>query len=366
MPREKFLPGVDLKTAYAPRPVVIKRAADDTAVSSASSPYIVASMLEQLNIQPGDAVVEIGAATGINAALMAELTGRGGRVVTIEFDDDLATGARDHLTTAGYDTVTVICGDGAFGHAPAAPYDRIIVTAGAWDISAAWWDQLAVGGRIVVPLRLHGSGMTRSVAFDLKTPDHAVSTSAVVCGFVPMRGAAEMGERHVRLADDVILKIDAGDQPNETALGATLTHPARTHWTGIQVRHDEPAEHLDLWLATVQNDLAFGKLAVGKTARDLGIANPALRWSGAGLYRGGTITYLAARAIDDVTDELGIITHGLDPETLSAKVGELLQQWSKTRPTQPIITAHRAPATDVPPGTGKQVVRPDTSLTITW
>ena len=148
-PREMFLPGVDLKTVYAPRPVVTKRAADGTAVSSASSPYIVASMLEQLGIEPGNAVLEIGAATGINAALMAELTGPNGRVVTIEFDDDLATGAREHLATAGYDTVTVICGDGAFGHAPAAPYDRIIVTAGAWDISAAWWDQLAVGGRIV-------------------------------------------------------------------------------------------------------------------------------------------------------------------------------------------------------------------------
>jgi Protein-L-isoaspartate(D-aspartate) O-methyltransferase (PCMT) len=64
----------------------------------------------------------------------------------------------------------VVCGDGALGFAALAPYDRMIVTAGAWDISAGWWQQLAVGGRLVVPLRLHGSDLTRSIAFDLKTP----------------------------------------------------------------------------------------------------------------------------------------------------------------------------------------------------
>ncbi|MGH3802539.1 MAG: methyltransferase, FxLD system, partial [Pseudonocardiaceae bacterium] len=59
----------------------------------------------------------------------------------------------------------VICGDGPLGHPGHTPYDGIIVTAEAWDLVTAWWDQLTVGGRLVVPLRLHGSGLTRAIAF---------------------------------------------------------------------------------------------------------------------------------------------------------------------------------------------------------
>jgi protein-L-isoaspartate(D-aspartate) O-methyltransferase len=132
VPRHLFLPGVDLKTAYAPKPVVTKRADNGTAVSSASSPNLVAEMLEQLDVQPGHRVLEIGAATGINAALLAELVGPTGRVVIIELDDDLAGGARAGLAAAGYPQVEVICGDGALGDPARAPYNRIIVTAGAW------------------------------------------------------------------------------------------------------------------------------------------------------------------------------------------------------------------------------------------
>ncbi|MFD0516012.1 hypothetical protein ACFQ0Q_47765 [Streptomyces aureus] len=108
-----------------------------------------------------------------------------------------------------HDAVEVVCGDGALGDPNGTAFDRIIVTAGAWVISTAWWTQLAPGARIVVPLRLHGSGLTRSLAFDHTDDGLMVSTNVVVCGFVPMRGAAEMGERHVRHADDVILKLDA-------------------------------------------------------------------------------------------------------------------------------------------------------------
>ncbi|MGH3980411.1 MAG: hypothetical protein ACRDRZ_15625 [Pseudonocardiaceae bacterium] len=132
VPRHVFLPAVDLEAAYAPRPVVTKRADDGTAVSSASSPNLVAEMLELLDVRPGHRVLEIGAATGINAALLAELAGPTGEVVTIDVDDDLATGARAGLAAAGYHQVEVIYGDGALGHPTRAPYHRITVTAGAW------------------------------------------------------------------------------------------------------------------------------------------------------------------------------------------------------------------------------------------
>ncbi|MGH3868018.1 MAG: methyltransferase, FxLD system [Pseudonocardiaceae bacterium] len=361
VPRHLFLPGVDLTTAYASKPVVTRRADDGTAVSSASSPHVVATMLEQLDVAPGHRVLEIGAATGINAALLAELVGPTGIVITIELDDDLTAGARTSLTATGYDQVEVLCGDGAFGCPARAPYDRIIVTAGAWDIVSAWWQQLAVGGRLVVPLRLHGSGLTRSIAFDLEEPGRMVSTGVAVCGFVPLRGAAEMSEHHVRLADDVILNLDADDLPDEAALAQVLTHPSYERWTGVQVRHDEPAEHLDLWLATTNSGASFGRLSA---ARALGLVNPAMRWAGAALYEGGCIAYLAARPASDEAIELGVIAHGPDSSTLAGRASELLHLWSQERPAQPIITAYPVGAPNNKLSSGTHIGRPDTSLTI--
>ncbi|MEU7162031.1 methyltransferase, FxLD system [Streptomyces chrestomyceticus] len=368
VPRHVFLPGVDLQAAYAPKQVVTKRAQDGTAVSSASGPNIVAKMLEQLDARPGMRVLEIGAATGLNAALLAELVGPTGSVITIELDDDLADGARARLAEAGYQQVTVLCRDGALGDADSAPFDRIIVTAGAWDIATAWWQQLAVGGRLVVPLRLHGSGLTRSIAFTRTDDDRLVSNNAVVCGFVPMRGTEEMSESHVRLAEDAILKIDAEDQPDEKALARALCHPAGLTWTGIQVRHDESAAHLDLWLATVNSGLKFGKLSIGTTARSLGLADPALRWSGASLYTGGTFAYLTARPVDDDADELGIVAHGPHHHLhhLRSQTLRLLHSWAEQRPGEPTITAHPASTPDGRLAGGARITRPNIRLTISW
>jgi protein-L-isoaspartate(D-aspartate) O-methyltransferase len=92
------------------------------------------------------------------------------------------------------------------------------VTAGARDLPAAWWRQLATHGRIVVPLTLHGSGLTRSIAFDRHSAGHLVSDSALVCGFVPMRGSAADAGRTLQLAAGITLNIDASDDAAETAL----------------------------------------------------------------------------------------------------------------------------------------------------
>ncbi|MGH3776473.1 MAG: methyltransferase, FxLD system [Pseudonocardiaceae bacterium] len=364
VPRHLFLPGVDLETAYAPRVVVTKRAEDGTAISSASSPNLVATMLEQLDVQPGHRVLEIGAATGINAALLAELVGPTGEVVTIEIDDDLAGGARAGLTGAGYHQVAVICADGAHGHPALAPYDRIIVTAGAWGLACAWWQQLAVGGRLVVPLRLHGSGLTRAIAFDLPQPGLMVSTSAQVCGFVPMRGAAAHAERSVRLAVDVVLHLDADDLGDEAALGQAFTYPAHQQWTGVQIRDGEPVEHLDLWLATTTSN--FARLSVGSQARETGLVDPPLRWAGAALHDNGTLAYLALRPHSDESTELGVIAHGPNSRNFAAHTADLLHRWNSERPTQPIITAHHGDTSDHQLLPATHIVRPDTRLIIGW
>ena len=216
----------------------------------------------------------------------------------------------------------------------------------------------------MVPLRLHGSGLTRATGFTRHLPDQMVSTSAFVCGFVPLRGTAQHTDHHVRLAEDVIFKLDAADLPDHTALARTLTHPPQQHWTGIHVRHDEPAEHLDLWLATTTGN--FGRLSVGAHARTSGLADPARRWAGAALYDGGTLAYLAARELNDDVNELGVIVHGPDSAKLAAHITDLLHQWDHQRPSQPTITAHRADRPTDLPSARARIVRPHTVITIAW
>jgi protein-L-isoaspartate(D-aspartate) O-methyltransferase len=372
VPRHLFLPAVSLDDAYSRNPVVTRRAPDGTSLSSASSPKLVATMLEQLAVQPGQRVLEIGAATGFNAALLAELTGPAGIVVTVELDDDLTAEAAANLDRALYPGVRVVCGDGALGEPSQAPYDRIIVTAEAWDLAPAWWDQLTPDGRIVVPVRMHGSGLTRSIGFRRAGLDRLASDSAAVCGFVPMRGISEHADQRISLASDAVLKVDAADLPDAPALAQALGYPAAEHWTGIPVRHDEPAEHLDLWLATTTTDASFSRLTVTREARGRGLANPAMRWAGASLYQGGTLAYITARPIDDGTSELGVTVHGPDSAKLAPAALGLLQEWHRQRPAQPAITARRNPASPGTPadaGTPSGVTRlprPHSTLTIAW
>jgi protein-L-isoaspartate(D-aspartate) O-methyltransferase len=145
--------------------------------------------------------------------------------------------------------VHVICGDGEYGHPGHAPYDRLIVTAGAWDVPPAWSDQLTTGGRIVVPLRVRG--LTRSVALE-----HANgfwrSRSMIYCGFIPMRGAGHCPEPTLKLRDDleVYLRLDDRQSADAETLGAALDHPTCHTWLGVNATESELG-HFEFWLATL-------------------------------------------------------------------------------------------------------------------
>ncbi|GAA3863119.1 hypothetical protein GCM10022243_32020 [Saccharothrix violaceirubra] len=153
-PRHEFVPEADPVVAYDPwQAVITHRFEDGRSLSCASAPWLVAAMLDQLHVQPGNRILEIGAGTGYNACLLAQLTGRADLVTTIDIDPDVTAKASQALAATGYGDVHVITGDGGLGYADHAPYDHMIATVSPWDIPTQWWQQLAPGGRLVAPLR---------------------------------------------------------------------------------------------------------------------------------------------------------------------------------------------------------------------
>ncbi|HYW27366.1 MAG TPA: methyltransferase domain-containing protein [Terriglobales bacterium] len=231
--RHRFLPGRPLDEVYDDSAIMTKVGNRGVPLSSSSQPTIMAIMLQLLRPQPGNRVLEVGAGTGYNAALIAHLVGPAGLVVTVDIDPELAARARANLDAAGMPGVQVRAADGATGWPAAAPYDRVIVTASTDDLAPAWTEQLAPGGRLVLPLMLAGPGQL-CAAFVRQDGDLA-ARELCLCGFMPMRGA-----------------MRPGDPPADDDLSRWLDQEARP------VSHDVPLSDLrsgfETWLALTARD----------------------------------------------------------------------------------------------------------------
>lgn len=143
IPREEFVPVSQRAAAYADRP------ADIGYEQTISQPYTVAFMADALQLRENETVLEIGAGSGYGAAVLSRLA----KVVyTIERIPELAQSAAERLARLGFDNVHVLCGDGSLGLPEYAPYDAICVTAAAEEIPPAYAEQLAEGGRLLIPV----------------------------------------------------------------------------------------------------------------------------------------------------------------------------------------------------------------------
>ncbi len=207
VPRHLFLPNVPLEEVYSDRAIPTKMR-DGLAISSSSQPAIMAVMLEQLALRRNQRVLEIGAGTGYNAALMARLVGEKGQVATVDVDEDIVERARESLERANVANVEVVCADGGLGYLPDAPYDAIIATVGVWDLSPHWVEQLREGGQLVAPLWFNARQF--SIAFE-KTNGRLTSQSIKPCGFMRLRGAFAGPEGFLRL-DDLILSAEDAER----------------------------------------------------------------------------------------------------------------------------------------------------------
>lgn len=344
VPRHRFVPAATVEDAYANIAVITKRADDGSALSCASVPTVVAMQLDQLDVQPGNRVLEIGAGTGYNAALLARLTGPTGQVTTVDIDAEVTAGAREALDETGYPRVHVITRDGSLGAAEHAPYDRIILTVGAFDLPPAWWDQLAPGGRLVVPLRWRGQ--TRSVAF-IREDDRLRSDSVQLCGFVPMIGQDSELSGHLDSEGLVTMYWDGDQDVTLDALRGVLTRPKTSVWSGVTVGSTEPFD--GVWLRMTGAEPGTCRIAADRAAVDSGLATPAIPSRSPALVEGDSLAYFTFRRLEDGGErrsELGAIGHGPAGAELAERLADQIRAWSYAQTTDPVVIAYPASIPD--------------------
>jgi len=184
VPRHLFVPPDVRSQAYRDTPLPI---GDGQTISA---PHMVAVMAEALELSEGHRVLEIGAGSGYNAAVMAELVGPSGKVITLERHPSLAEKAAQVLLEAGYSNVQVVVGDGSLGYPEEAPYDRISVTCGAPRVPEPLAEQLRDGGIMLIPV---GGLEYQSLLRFRKLGGRMLSEDLGSGGFGPLIG--EKGQR---------------------------------------------------------------------------------------------------------------------------------------------------------------------------
>jgi protein-L-isoaspartate(D-aspartate) O-methyltransferase len=184
VPRHEFVEAQDVDHAYADHPLPIGRG------QTISQPYIVAQMLQALELKGYERVLEVGTGSGYQAAILGRLAAR---VYSIENDPELAAAARGRIERMDLSgRVEIVVADGSLGYPPAAPYDAIIVAAAAPRVPAGYIDQLAEGGRLVIPV---GTLDHQELQQFRKVGARIVPRRLGYCRFVPLTGA---GGWHVK------------------------------------------------------------------------------------------------------------------------------------------------------------------------
>ncbi|MFI1112019.1 methyltransferase, FxLD system [Streptomyces physcomitrii] len=363
--REVHLPGATPAEAYTDEAVSIKENPNGPLpLSLASVPSLVAMMLVQLDAQPGDRILEIGAGTGYNAALLSELVGPDGEITTIDIDPGVTLHARDALNTEGYERVRVMERDGLKGAPEHGPYTKMIGTVGFWDLPRTLCEQLVEGGRFVVPLRWRGQ--TRSVVL-IRRGDTLVSEGMELCGFVPIIG--QDGERTTALmGDKVRLHHDQDLRFDSDALTDAFATPVTEVWTETRTGRRESFD--GIWLrATVFED-AVCRIEVTKEALNDGVRRPAIPLRSCTLVGENSLAYMIL-SIDEEADpaqqvQLGAAGYGPEGAALAKKLADHITVWGADREAAPRLTVHPIDASDGDLPDGHVIAKEDSRIDLSY
>jgi protein-L-isoaspartate(D-aspartate) O-methyltransferase len=364
VPRHRFAPEKDLKTAYDAGDVAIVTRRDEAgrATSSVSAAWLQADMIEGLGLEPGAVVWEAGSG-GYNAELLAHVVGPGGRVVTSDIDEYVVRRARRFTTEAGSGRVTVVHGDAAHGAlallVPRGGFDAIVITYNCWDIAPAWKDQLAEGGRLVLPLEL--GGYTRAITFR-RAGDVLVAEKFTHCGFVPAQGAHARAAAVADLLDGQLqLRFEDGPAGSVEGLEEALRGRQYEISTGVTMGPGFYFGSLQLYAATTLRGFCRLAVAADQESSVVEIATgsdaPAVL-SGASL---AYLTYVQTRHSEIRGErewEWYVHAFGDQGPALGAKLAEAVRAWDRNvrgdggSSSDPAMTVHPAGTPDhrLPPG----------------
>ncbi|MEV4581493.1 methyltransferase, FxLD system [Nonomuraea jabiensis] len=365
VPREKFAPEVPVSAVYSTRDTVVtRRNAAGKATSSISAPWLQAEMLETACLRPGMRVLEIGSG-GYNAALIAELVGPDGLVISVDIDP-FVTG-RAILAETGYPQVKVVLGDAEHAADELGPFDVILVTIGAWD--CPWGHLLAPGGRMIVPLRF--CGLTRSFTF-VRDGGHFAGLDPTVCGFIPIQGAGAHQEHVAAVAGGTVnLLIDAGPALDAAALDRALDGDRTERWTGVTVGYDDPFDTLHLWIAARTE--TFGVIWADPQ-RGSDRMEPAMRWFTPALITPDSFAYLTMGPEQQDAEsgerryELGVHGHCRHGDALARQLADEVATWDEKwrEHPGPDFTLYPIEPTAPVPTIGRVFPKRHTQLVMAW
>lgn len=322
VPRGVFVPpGTPLRTTYDPYQALETTTGRPGEVPALPDVSVQVKMVERSRLRPGGSALQIGSG-GYSAALLAEVVGPAGRIVSVDLDDKATQHTAARLQAAGYgDRVTLVCGD-AEDVRPEGPFDAVIVTAAVWDIAPAWRRLLAEMGRLVVPLRMNQ--VTRIVTFR-HVGDHLASTAAFDAAFAPMRGADAHEDRQVilrtRYGYSVRLRFDEQQVPDIALLDAVLATDRAERPSGVTAGGGDSFASLALWMACHLPGFcsvhADDSVVLGE------------RWLGWGLVRGDSFAYLATSTLPKARFELVVRGYGPHAEQVTDVIIEQIKGWDR-------------------------------------
>jgi protein-L-isoaspartate(D-aspartate) O-methyltransferase len=284
----------------------------------------------------------------------------------VDIDAELVEKAARHLAVAGATDVQLVAADGAHGHPPSAPYDRIVLTVGSDDVRPEWVAQLVPGGRLLLPLDVRGSQL--SIALDLGDDGVLRSASVRSCAFIRLRGDGARPESLVRLAGSgiAVQAPDDGPDVDPVALGAALASPGELFPTPVPLGPIDVWDGFGLWLALTEPGacrllvvqpvpaLSDDLLPLGTTTGSVALRDPGV--SAAGL----AVVVRPRRPVERATGPGQVAVRAFGPagRALAARLLDALDTWAVAgRPTGadwrvtvvPSGTAY--PLDPLPPGT---------------
>ncbi|MFC4337310.1 methyltransferase domain-containing protein [Salininema proteolyticum] len=336
VPRHRFAPEAPLEECYdGTRAVVTKRDDDGRMLSSVSAPWLVAHMLTHAGVEPGSTVLEIGAGQGYQAALLCELVGPNGHVITVDIDGDLCRTAQRNLSALGYaNTATVVEADGAEQLLDDGTVDAVIVATGAWDLSPAWEDQLKPGGRLVTPLTLRG--MWRGMTLE-KADDGFACADWRQYGFIRMRGLLGQ-ERDVA---DESLPVDVAVDPDHPGTADELRAAMEDRdpvvvATGVRDGRSDPAI-VNLW-----DRIGFHEPETVRVTRFRRSAFPLppVHLMAPALWEGSSFAYVGAEMLDDGA-ALSAVAFGPEKDALAERLRRHVENWGRDKGFAPRIAVRR-------------------------